>query len=199
MTTAQDVFARHFPGLSPDEVDAELSRTPAAGATPISTAAIGFLAEHGGEEARVAVETYDEAKVQRDRAVIAAQTLEELLESSWSLEIAATMMGISRSRVSHRISSQTLYAFTLQGRRYVPQWQFVANSKKESRKERGVEPIPALAQIVPLIPRDLHPLAVRAFMETPLEELDGKSPTTFLVSHGPAEAIEELVVALGRW
>ena len=51
----------------------------------------------------------------------------------------------------------------------------------------------------PTVPRDLHPLAIRAFMETPLGDLDGKSPTTFLVSHGPVEAIEELVVALGRW
>lgn len=195
MTTAQDVFARHFPGLSPEEVDAELSRTPAAGATPISAAAMRYLAEHGGEEARAAIEKYDEAEVQRDRAVTAAQTLEELMESSWSLEFAAGMMGISRSRVSHRISSQTLYAFTLQGRRYVPQWQFVVASSGE----RGAEPIPGLARIVPLIPRDLHPLAVRAFMETPLEDLDEKSPTTFLLSHGPVEVIEELLVALGRW
>lgn len=195
MTTAQDVFARHFPGLSPDEVDAELSRTPTAGAAPISAAAVDFLAEHGGDEARVAIEKYDEAEVQRDRAVSAAQTLGELLESSWSLELAAGRLGISRSRVSHRISSQTLYAFTLQGRRYVPRWQFVAAPERE----QGVEPIPGLARIVPLIPRDLHPLAVRALMETPLEDLDGMSPTTFLVSHGPTAAVEELLVALGRW
>lgn len=195
MTTAQDVFARHFPGLSPEEVDAELSRTPAAGATPISAAAIGFLTQHGGEESRVAIEEYDEAEVERDRVVTAARTLEELLESSWSLELAAQTLGISRSRVSHRISSQTLYAFTLQGRRYVPQWQFVAASKGEP----GVEPIPGLARIVPLIPRDLHPLAVRAFMESPLEDLDGKSPTTFLASYGPVEAVQELLIALGRW
>ena len=195
MTTAQDVFARHFPGLSPEEVDAELSRTPAAGATPISAASLGFLAEHGGEEAAAAIEKYDEAEVQRDRAVAAAQTLRELLESSWSLELAAGMLGISRSRVSHRISSQSLYAFTLQGRRYVPRWQFVAASEGQ----RDAEPIPGLARIVPMIPRDLHPLAVRAFMETPLEDLDGKSPTTFLVAHGPVEAVEELLVALGHW
>lgn len=195
MTTAQDVFARHFPGLSPEEVDAVLSRTPAAGATPISAGAVDFLAEHGGEEARVAIEKYDDAGVQRDRTVTAAQTLEELLASSWSLELAAGMIGISRSRVSHRISSQTLYAFTLQGRRYVPQWQFVAAPKGE----RSVEPIPGLARIVPLIPRDLHPLAVQAFMETPLEDLEGQSPITFLVSHGPVEAVEQLLVALGRW
>lgn len=154
-----------------------------------------YLAEHGGEEAQAATETYDEAEVQRDRVVAAAKALQELLASSWSLERAAGMMGISRSRVSHRISSRTLYAFTLQGRRYVPRWQFVM----ASTGERGAEPIPGLARIVPLIPRDLHPLAVQTFMETSLDELDGKDPVTFLVSHGPVEAIEELLVALGRW
>lgn len=194
MTTAQDVFVRHFPGLTPDEVDAELSRSPAAGATPISAAATEFLAEHGGEEARVAIEKHDDADVQRDRAVAAAQTLEELLTSSWSLELTAQKLGVSRSRVSHRISAQTLYAFTIQGRRYVPQWQFVASSGQP-----GAQPIPGLARIVPLIPRDLHPLAVRTFMETPLEDLDGESPSTFLLSHGPVEVVEELLVALGRW
>lgn len=195
MTTAQQVLARHFPGLTPDEVDAELSRTPVAGATPISAAALGFLGAHGGEDARVAIETYDEAEVQRGRTVTAAQTLEELLESSWTLEFAARELGVSRSRVSHRLGSQSLYAFSVQGRRYVPRWQFVSTREGES----GVQPIPGLARIVPLIPRDLHPLAVRAFMETPLEELDGKPPATFLISHGPVEAVEDLLVALGRW
>lgn len=165
-----------------------------AGATPISAAAVGFLVEHGGEEGRVAIENYDEDGVQRDRAVTAAQTLKELLESSWSLEFTAGMMGVSRSRVSHRISSLTLYAFTLRGHRRVPQWQFVAASSGE----RGVEPIPGLARIVPLIPRDLHPLAVRAFMATPQDDLDGQSPTTFLLSHGPAEAVAALLVGMGR-
>ena len=56
-------------------------------------------------------------------------------------------MGISRSRVSHRISARTLYAFTLQGRRYVPRWQFVAAPKGEP----GVVPVPGLAQIVPMV------------------------------------------------
>lgn len=195
MATAAEVFARHFPGLSPAEVDAELSRIPAAGTTPISATAVDFLAEHGGEEARIAVAAHDETDVQRDRTVTAAQTLAELLASSWSLEVTAQMSGISRSRVSHRISSQTLYAFTLQGRRRVPHWQFVA----VSNPERGVEPIPGLARVVPLIPRDLHPLTVRASFETPQRSLDGKSPVTFLVSHGPVEAVEEVLVALGRW
>jgi len=195
MKTAEDVFARHFPGLSPDEVDAELSRRPVAGATPISAVAGGFLAEYGGVEAHVAIESYDEADVQRDRTLTAAKTLQDLLASSWSLEIAAERLGISRSRLCHQIGSKTLYAFTVQRRRYVPQWQFVT----ASARDRAPEPIPGLSRIVPLIPHDLHPLAVRAFMETPLGEFDGRSPVAFLISQGPVEIIVEFLGALGRW
>ncbi len=194
-TTAQDVFARHFPGLTPEEVDAELSRTPAAGATPISSAATHYLAGHGGEEARVALEAYDEAAVQQDRAIVAAQTLDELLQSSLTLEEAAGHMMISRSRVSHRIREQSLYAFTVQGRRYVPEWQLMT----AATGARGAEPIPGLAQIVPLVPRDLHPLAVQAFMTGPSEDLDDRSPVEYLVSHGPREVVEDLLTALSHW
>jgi hypothetical protein len=192
-TTAQDVFARHFPGLTPDEVDAELSRTPAAGATPISSAAMRYLADHGGDEARVALERYDQAAVQRDRAIAAAQTLEDLLTASLTIEEAATALGLSRSRISHRISGQSLYAFTIQGRRYLPRWQF-------RQGPGGVvgDVIPGLAQIVPAIPREMHPLAVEAFMTGPLEDLGGKSPVDHLCSYGVIEVVEDWLVALGH-
>lgn len=194
MTTAQDVLARHFPGLTPEEVDAELSRRPAAGATPISVAAMRYLAEQGGEAARVAIEEYDEAAIQQDRAVAAAKTLEEMLASSLTIEEAATSLGLSRSRISHRLRDQSLYAFTIQGRRYLPRWQV-------SEGSGGVvsDVIPGLAQIVPAIPREMHPLAVEAFMTDPLEELGDKSPVDYLCSYGRVEVIVEWLVALGHW
>ena len=192
--TAQDVFARHFPGLSPEEVDAELSRTPVAGATPISAAAMRYLAEHGGEAARAALDKYDQAAVQRDRAVTAARTLEEMLASSLTLEEAAASLGLSRSRISHRLRDQTLYAFTIQGRRYLPRWQF-------SEGPGGVvsSTIPGLAQIVPAIPRDMHPLALEAFMTEPLEDLGDKSPVDYLCSYGAVETVADWLVSLGHW
>lgn len=194
MTTAQDVFARHFPGLTPEEVDAELSRTPAAGATPISAAATRFLAEHGGEAARLAIEEYDEATVQKGRAFAAAKTLEELLALSLTLEEAATSLGLSRSRISHRLRDQSLYAFTVQGRRYLPRWQF-----REGPGGVVSDVIPGLAQIVPAIPRGMHPLAVEAFMTEPLEDLDGTSPVDYLCSYGVVEVVVDWLVSLGHW
>ncbi|MFT4083760.1 MAG: hypothetical protein QM638_14355 [Nocardioides sp.] len=193
-TTAQDVLARHFPGLSPEQVDAELSRTPAAGATPISAAALRFLTEHGGEEARAALDEYDETVVQQNRAIAAARTLEELLATSLTIEEAATSLGLSRSRISHRLRGQSLYAFTIQGRRYLPRWQFRADPG-------GVvsDVIPGLAEIVPAIPRDMHPLAVKSFMTEPLEDLGDRSPVDHLCSYGVVEVVADRLVALGHW
>lgn len=193
-TTAQDVFARHFPGLSPEEVDAELSRTPSAGATPISAAAVHFLAEHGGEEATAALEKYNEAEVQQDRAIAAARTLEELLASSLTIEEAATSLGLSRSRISHRLRGQSLYAFTIQGRRYLPRWQFC-----DGPGGVASDAIPGLAQIVAQIPRDMHPLALEVFMTAPVEDLGNMSPVDYLCSYGVVEVVAAQLVGLGRW
>ncbi len=192
-TTAQDVLARHFPGLTPEEVDAELSRTPAVGAAPISAGALRYLAGHGGEEARVALEEYGEATVQRDRAIAAAQALEDLLASSLTIETAAASLGVSRSRISHRLRDQSLYAFTIQGRRYLPRWQF-----REGPGGVVTEVIPGLAQIVPVIPRDLHPLALQAFMTEPLQDLGDQSPVDYLCSYGVVEVVADVLIALGH-
>lgn len=192
--TAQDVFARHFPGLSPAEVDAELSRTPTAGATPISAAAVHFLIEHGGEEAAVALATYDEAAIQQDRALSAGRTLEALLAASLTIEEVASSLALSRSRISHRLRDQSLYAFTIQSRKYLPRWQF-----REGPGGGVSDAIPGLAQIVPAIPRDIHPLALEAFMTEPLEDLDNKSPTEYLCSYGVAEVVADWLASLGRW
>lgn len=193
MTTAQDVLERHFPGLTPDEVDAELSRTPAAGATPISATSLEFLAEHGGDEARVAIAHYDPARVAHTQTVTAALDLEELLRSSLTIDDAANALGVSRSRISHRLKAQTIYAFTVQGRRYLPRWQF-----RTPTRGGNAELIPGLAQVVPAIPRDLHPLALGNFMTTPLIDLDDKSPVEHLCSLGGVELVTDWLTSLGR-
>lgn len=193
MTTAQDVLDRHFPGLTPDEVDAELSRTPAAGATPIAVAGMEYLVEHGGEEARAALAHYDPAQVAHAQTLTAAHTLEHLLRSSLSIEDTADLLGVSRSRISHRLKAQSIYAFTIQRRRYLPTWQF--------RVPTGggkTEPIPGLAQVVAAIPRDLHPVETEAFMTTPLPDLGGKTPVEHLCTGGAVEVVTDWLTSLGH-
>src|SRR5690625_4530732 len=117
MTTIEDVFNRHFAGLTPAEVDAALSATPAVGATPLTADAAAYLAEHGGHDAKAAVAEYDAQRVGRARAVVAGQTLRDMLHTTVDLEQAAELLGVSRSRVSHRISDDTLFAVTVANRK----------------------------------------------------------------------------------
>ena len=193
MTTAQDVLDRHFPGLTPDEVDAELGQTPVAAAMPISASASEFLVEHGGEEARAALAHYDPARVEHAQTLAAAHDLERLLRSSLTIDAAADALGVSRSRISHRLKAQSIYAFTVQGRRYLPRWQFripIGAGKAEV--------IPELAHVVPAIPRDLHALAVEAFMTTPLPDIDDKSPVEHLCTGGVVDVITDWLASLAH-
>lgn len=192
-TTAQEVLARHFPGLTPAEVDAELSRASPAGASPISSVALNYLRAHGGEEAQAALQRYEESTVRQDQATTAAQILEKLLRSSLTIEQAARALALSRSRISHRISDQSLYAITVQGRRHLPTWQF-----RHDSGGTACDVIPGLAQIVPAIPPEIHPLAVEVFMTEPLDDLGGNSPVDYLCAYGQAEVIENWFHALGN-
>ncbi|WP_300681588.1 hypothetical protein [Nocardioides sp.] len=193
--TADEVLDRFFPGLTPAEVEAELSQTPAAGATPISSASLAYLREHGGPEAVAALDGWEEtdpAEIQRQRALTAARTLEELLGSSLTLEEAAARLGVSRSRISHRIGDRSLYAITVQGRRYLPDWQFLAEAAGG-----GADLLPGLGQLVPAIPKTMHPLAVESFMTSVLDEI-GASPVDFIWSSGDVEVIVDWMDALAR-
>ena len=184
MSEAWAVLERHFDGLTADEVDAELAQVPAQGATPASAAAADYLAEHGGPDL-----DGDDAvgDVHRRRAMVAARTLSETLRSAVTIDEAAKLLGVSRSRVSHRLADQTLWAFAVQGRRYVPRWQL-----SESRS------LPGLELLVPAIPDTLHPLAVDAFMATPRADFDDRSPVEWLASGGDPTVIAEWLVGMAH-
>lgn len=193
--TADEVLDRFFPGLTPAEVEAELSQTPGAGATPISASALAYLREHGGPEAATALDGWEgkaPSEIRRHRALVSARTLEDLLRSSLTLDQAATRLGVSRSRISHRIGGRSLYAISVQGRRYLPSWQFVPGAEGDR-----VEPLPGLSRLVPVIPKTLHPLAVESFMTSVLDEI-GTTPVDFLWTSGEVEVVIDWMDALAR-
>ena len=194
--TAEEVLDRFFPGLTPAEVEAELSHTPGVGATPISASAVAYLREHGGPEAAAALEGWEgkaPSQIRRDRTLVSARTLEDLLGSSLTLEQAATRLGVSRSRISHRIGGRSLYAISVQGRRYLPSWQFAP----ETDGGRVGQPLPGLGRLVPVIPKTLHPLAVESFMTSVLDEI-GTTPVDFLWASGDVEVVVDWMDALAR-
>lgn len=182
--TGWDVLERHFDGLTPEEVDAALTAVPARGATPSSAAAAAYVHEHGGPD----LDERDLSTVQRRRAVTASRTLVDTMRSAVTIDEAADLLDVSRSRVSHRLAAHSLWAFTVGGRRHLPRWQFTSG--------RGT--LPGLATIVPAIPAHLHPLAVASFMETPLPDLDGRSPVEWLTSGGDPQPVADWLTGMAH-
>jgi hypothetical protein len=183
--SAWAILEDYFGDLTPAEVAAELGAPIPQGATPASAAAASYLAEHGGPDL-VPAEPGD---LRDRRAIVAARTLSDVMGSAMTLDETAVALGVSRSRVSHRIGDRTLWAFTIQGRRYVPRWQ-VAGDKRT---------LPGLEVIVPAIPSNLHPLAVEGFMTTSQAEFEGASPVEWLARGDDAAVIAEWLVAMARW
>ena len=89
--------------------------------------------------------------------------------------------------MSHRLKDQSLWAFTVQGRRYLPRWQFT-----------GGHTIPGLSWVVPAIPISLHPLAVDAFMTTANDDFGGESPVEWLTSGGDPALVANWLTGIGQ-
>lgn len=181
-----NVLERHFDGLSADEVDAELTAIPSLGTTPVSESARGYLVEHGGPD--LGGETGTPNDIHRRRALTAARTLSETVRSALTIDQASKALGISKSRVSHRLADGTLWAFTVQGRRYLPRWQFTSDGRT----------VPGLPVITAAIPTNLHPLALDSFMTTPRPDFDRRSPFEWLISGGDPRVIADWLTAMGR-
>lgn len=188
MTTADDVLERHFAGLSPEELDTRLSTVPQPGTAPLGEDARAHLTAHGGPEVAAAWADIDSSVLHRERTVVAAQSLSEMLRDSADMDEAAELLGVSRSRISHRIAAGTLVGFTLGHRRRIPRWQIAANGSV----------LPGLGDIVAAIPSGVHPVALQSFMTTDQPEFDGLSPVAYLQSGGSPRVIAGWVADLGR-
>jgi len=108
---------------------------------------IDYLEQHGGV-------TDDREALVKSR--VAAAVRENTVErESMTVEQAAELMQISASRVRHRITEGSVYAYPSSGRgvgRKVPYWQF-----------QGPEPVPHLAAVLNALPERFRPSDIRAF------------------------------------
>lgn len=108
---------------------------------------IDYLDHHGGV-------TDDRQALVKSR--VAAAVREDAVErETLTVEQAAELMGISASRLRHRIKEGSVYAYPSGGRgvgRRIPRWQF-----------RGREPVPHLATVLAALPERFRASDVRAF------------------------------------
>ncbi|MDG3014358.1 hypothetical protein [Speluncibacter jeojiensis] len=155
-------------------------------AAPLSGHDAQILADAGFVGDRVASSS---AAVSRDLQ------MRELMRTALSVSEAAERLGVTPGRVRQRITAHTLWAFRSGRNQLLPAVQFT---------EEGA--VPHLERIAPLLPRDLHPLALQSLLTLPRAELpvDGE-PTSIVgwlaAGAGAPEDIAavEAVIAAALW
>lgn len=188
--TLDALLAKHHVGLSTDEVLAELdsafTAVPGADTAPLSAAEIEFLRRDSG--AAATIDGWSAAQERRSRSRNAVRELAQTLAGSITIKEAAAILGVDRSRVSRRITGNTLWAFDLRGTRRIPRWQFL---------DDGL--LPGLDLIVPAVPPGTSPAVLGAFMHTAQPDFDGRTPIDYLTAGGDPTLVAGFVADLARW
>lgn len=155
---------------------------------PLTAAEREFLLSHAGldegdlsEQARASTRL----EIERDRLALDAAALEGALSTS---EVAA-LLGRSGASVRRSHLSGDIYALNASDPSgpVFPRWQFTSTGSV----------VPGLSRILPLFPRDTHPLAIERLMTQGRESLDGMSPIEWLTGDGPIVRVIVLVDDLG--
>lgn len=171
-----------------DQLDSAFATIPGAGAAPLSTDEVQFLRAHAGAGAPAVIDNWSGEQERETRARLAVRELGDTLSGSMSINQAAALLEIDRSRVSRRITGKRLWAFDINGSRRIPRWQFLG---------RGL--LPGLDMIVPAIPRDATPATVEALMKTPQPDFGDRTPIEHLAAGGDPTLIADYVSDLTRW
>lgn len=95
-----------------------------------------------------------------------------------STKAVAKMLGVTTSRLRQRVANRTLIALVAGSELKFPAIQF----------EGGAE-VPGLKRVLPILPRDLKPIAALSWLTTPMPELENescepRSPRDFLLATG---------------
>lgn len=110
--------------------------------------------------------------------------------ASLTTQEAAQLLGRAESNVRRSRLNGDLYAVQAEvvGRTLrFPRWQFTESATV----------VPGLRCIIPVLPGDFHPLDVEAFMTSPHEALEGRTPVQWLVTGGQVESVVKLADELG--
>lgn len=146
-----------------------------------------MLARHGGIREPADTDPLP-ALAANARGILADQ-----IRSSMSVNDAAQMLGISASRVRHRIRDHAPYGFKLGSSMRLPRWQF----------HQDGQPLPGLRGLLDALPETLHPLEVAGFMTGPDSDLviggTMVSPRHWLTSGGDLAAVVALARDLDTW
>ena len=99
--------------------------------------------------------------VDRDPIAETAIKYAAIVESSLTFKEATARLDSSESQVRMMIARRTLYSFTLEGRRYIPVFQFDKKGKL----------LPNFTKVNPVLSPDLHPVEVFEWYTLPKPDL----------------------------
>jgi hypothetical protein len=157
-----------------------LAQQPAPQSPALTAAEAAVLDEAGlveGERDRPGV--FDKSQIE----------FELLVSQSYTLQRAATILGVDPSRLRQRLGQRTLYGIKEGGSWRIPTFQFDARRKK---LVRGIE------KVLPHIRADAHPLAVASWLSTPHPDLvlgEEETPVTplrWLAGGRPTDRVADL-------
>lgn len=127
-------------------------------------------------------------------SVSTADRLQRLLADALTAKQAAAALDLSPGRIRQLIGSRGVLAVQGAGGWKLPRFQFVGDSG--GRIMRGLD------KILEVLPADVHPLAVQAFLEQPHPDLDidgePHAPKAWLEGGGSVERVVELARDLHR-
>jgi excisionase family DNA binding protein len=104
---------------------------------------------------------------------------------------AARLLGVNDSRIRQRLGERSLYGIKDGGTWRIPRFQF-----------RGKRVVPSLPAVLPAMPAELHPVAVKRWLTTPNPDLplgpddEATSPLDWLASGGDPEQVVALAQGL---
>ncbi|MEE9492045.1 MAG: hypothetical protein V3W04_01520 [Gammaproteobacteria bacterium] len=119
-----------------------------------------------------------------DNIMVIASEYAQLVARSLGQKAVAQKFGVSPSRIRQRISNHTLYTIDRIDGRVCPEWQFSENAT-----------LPGLEQILAVISKEAHPVAVERFFLNKSADLvsetigDTLSPREWLMTGHPPEAV----------
>lgn len=170
----------------------------------VAVVALGEISRRGSGEGPTNLFTEEEARIlgeggldlsprrpdEPDVVVRTAARYAVMLVQAKSATEVAHDLGVTSARIRQRASERTLYGIRDGDEWRFPGWQFDASGR----------PIRGLGAVFPVMPRDLHPIAVFRFLSEPSPDLEIEdepvSPLAWLATGGDPAPVGAIAATL---